>query len=337
MASDITASSTPKTPATGRRQAPKRLRHDRESSSSVDDELSYLDLDTGRVLSTKRHQDTVTLSATQFDSLISKLSVLETCCTKLDKLDKLDSIEASVSTLACKLTRLEEKVKENESKVTDIEKCVSFVSDQCDSVNKRLDNTVELEKSVRLAREENAELRRTLEQMKLVNTDLKEDILDIKSRNMRDNLIFTNIPERQAEDTEQVLVDFLSTKLNINNVKIERAHRMKQRTDRNTQGPPAPRPIVAKFSFFKDREAIRKSGRLLANTNYSIREQFPEEIERRRKPLYPLLRQARKNKQRAVMVKDRLFVDGHEVRAPEVEGASARPVPRTHSRESNKL
>lgn len=97
MNSDTATTSTLKTLVIGRRQAPKRLRHDRESSSSVDDELSYLDLDTGRVMSAKRHQDTVTLSAIQFDSIISKLSVLDKCWIKLDKLDKLDATEASVT------------------------------------------------------------------------------------------------------------------------------------------------------------------------------------------------------------------------------------------------
>ena len=69
---------------------------------------------------------------------------------------------------------------------------------------------------------------------------------------------------------------------------------------------------------------IRFSGRLLAGTNYSIQKQFPDEIERRRKPPYPILRQARRNQQRAVLVSDRLYVDGREVRAPEqMEAASA--------------
>lgn len=83
-----------------------------------------------------------------------------------------------------------------------------------------------------------------------------------------------------------------------------------------TQTIDKPRLIVAKFTFFKDRERVRKSAKVLKGTNFSIQEQFPEEIEKRRKPLYPLLKAARKDDKRASLVKDRLFVEGKEVFAP---------------------
>ena len=44
-----------------------------------------------------------------------------------------------------------------------------------------------------------------------------------------------------------------------------------------------------------------------------MHEQFPKEVEQRRQPLYPLFRQARKDKKKATMVKDRLFVEGKEI------------------------
>ncbi|KAH3737831.1 hypothetical protein DPMN_044426 [Dreissena polymorpha] len=37
--------------------------------------------------------------------------------------------------------------------------------------------------------------------------------------------------------------------------------------------------FVCKFANFKDREIIRKQGRLLKDTNFSIRKQFPPEID----------------------------------------------------------
>jgi len=132
---------------------------------------------------------------------------------------------------------------------------------------------------------------------------------------MRDNLVFTNINKWADENTEDVLREFLATKFNIADVSIERAHiiRSKQQGVRDRSRP---LPIVVKFSFFKERKKIQTSGRLLAGTNFSIQEQFPEEIEQRRKPLYPMLRQARKERKRDTLVKDRLFVDGKEVRPP---------------------
>ena len=58
-----------------------------------------------------------------------------------------------------------------------------------------------------------------------------------------------------------------------------------------------PRNIVAKFSYFKDREYIRINAvRKLHGTRIWVNEQFPPEIENNRKKLYPVMRQAKKNR-----------------------------------------
>lgn len=62
---------------------------------------------------------------------------------------------------------------------------------------------------------------------------------------------------------------------------------------------------------------------MLKGTNFGIQEQFPDEIEKRRKPLYPILRTARRNQQRAAIVKDKLYVDGKEVSVPLEASAGA--------------
>ncbi|KAH3836492.1 hypothetical protein DPMN_109863 [Dreissena polymorpha] len=54
---------------------------------------------------------------------------------------------------------------------------------------------------------------------------------------------------------------------------------------------------------------------MLKGTPYGINEQFPEEIEATRRKLYLILRQARRDNKKAVLVRDRLYVDGTEVRA----------------------
>lgn len=313
------STSTPQTPARDRRQPSKRGRHERESDSSLDAELSYLDLDTGRVTSFRRQPESVTLSTEQFDSISRKLSTLEKFCEKLDKLDKLDSIEITVNSLSLKISTFERRLNENETKMGELQQAMSFISDKYDSLALQPAKVDDLEKTVKKNKTENAELRHAIEEMMSVNAELKEDLLDLKSRSMRDNLIFTNIPESHNENTEAVLSEFLQSKLQLNGIQFERVHRLKTRRD--SRVPHRPPPIVAKFSFFKDRETVRKSGRRLAGTNYSIQEQFPEEIERRRKPLYPLLRQARRENQRAALIKDRLYINGREVRPPRVNEA----------------
>ncbi|WAR00758.1 hypothetical protein MAR_025130, partial [Mya arenaria] len=99
-----------------------------------------------------------------------------------------------------------------------------------------------------------------------------------------------NIPERVQhnggrtfEDTESELCTFLSDKMHLNDVKFERVHRM---------GP------------------IRQGGQARVGTRYGINEQFQDEVEEKRKQLYPVLRQIRRDNQKVVLVKDKLFVDG---------------------------
>ena len=77
-----------------------------------------------------------------------------------------------------------------------------------------------------------------------------------------------------------------------NEIPIERAHRFgKIREDKK------PRPIIAKFSFHKDKERILSSARTLAGTNYGISQDFPREIVEMRKGLFKVMKEAKKKKQ----------------------------------------
>lgn len=107
---------------------------------------------------------------------------------------------------------------------------------------------------------------------------------------MRDNLIFSGIPETPNEDCETVLHHFLENKLKIDEfISFERVHCMGKPDEFKTK----PRNIIAKFSFFKDREFVRRRApQKLKSTKIWVNEQFPPEIEERRKKLYPVLRLA---------------------------------------------
>ena len=110
---------------------------------------------------------------------------------------------------------------------------------------------------------------------------------------MRDNLIFRNIEETKDENTEEVLKKFLSDHLKMNNVNFERVHRMKEKQSGATpHSVKKPRLIVAKFTFFKEREHVRKSAKILKELTSVFKNNF-QEIEKHRKPLYPLFKAAR--------------------------------------------
>lgn len=309
----------------------KRFRPCSGSDTSVDGDLEYLDLDTGRVVqgtsTPNNSNETMTLSKKSYDALMRKLTSMEKCLNKLDKLDKLDQIESSVRNMDKRVKRVEDRIEKTEAVVSGVEKGIMFVSQQYDDVKVDRDSDKKLvkslEKGVSNMKSETEELKKMLNEMQKLNLELKDEVLDIKSRSMQDNLIFTNIPESHEENTETVLTEFLDNKLHIRNISFERVHRIRIKNPASQRGPNI-RPIVAKFTFFKDRERVRKSGKLLKGTNFGIQEQFPYEIEQRRKSLYPALRAARRNRQRATLVKDKLYVDGQEVSVPRVSTAGAR-------------
>ena len=66
--------------------------------------------------------------------------------------------------------------------------------------------------------------------------------------------------------------------MNLLKLKFERVHRSpnERKEGRN-------RSIIAKFTYFKDRETVRRQWKELEGTPYKIFEQFPPEIVNKRK------------------------------------------------------
>ncbi|CAB3981030.1 Hypothetical predicted protein [Paramuricea clavata] len=150
-----------------------------------------------------------------------------------------------------------------------------------------------------------------IEKLEQDNTTLRNKIVDLQARSMRDNLLFFNIPERDKENTTEMIHELLETKMEIhdarNKVKIDRSHRIGRKRERNQK----PRPIVVKFNYHQDREYVQLNTKKLKGTKIGVSEQFPEEIESIRKTLYPELKKARAEGKRARIVRDKLIIEGH--------------------------
>ena len=131
------------------------------------------------------------------------------------------------------------------------------------------------------------------------NKALKKRIIDNQSRSMRDNLVSDNVKEDEKftedekVDTEAVLVKFIKEEMKVKSeIRFERVHRM-GKAKQCTDGSIIPAPILAKFSFFKQREEIRRAGVNLKSSKAGVSEQFPPEICAIRKKYWPILKQAR--------------------------------------------
>ena len=162
---------------------------------------------------------------------------------------------------------------------------------------------------------DNDDLRRDNETMRSQLEKADRAIVDLQCRSMRDNLLFVGIHEPEyvendPEDVEKTLDSFLAQEMNITDkIPFHRVHRMG-----TYESDDSPRPIVAKFERFKDRELVRRAApQTLRGKPFGVREQIPKVIEDRRKQLYPIMKKARSKQDNKVrLVRDKLFINSCE-------------------------
>ena len=199
--------------------------------------------------------------------------------TVMKKLEKLDNIETDVK---------------------EIKKSLEFAHAEIDDLKKE-------NESMKVSQAKTEERVETLERER---NALRDKVIDLQARSMRDNLLFFNMPENKDENTTEMIHEILETKLGIEDarakVKIDRSHRIGKKRAGNNK----PRPIVVKFNWHQDKEFVRINARKLKGTKIGVAEQFPEEIESVRKTLYPELKKAKAEGKKAVMVRDKLYIEG---------------------------
>ena len=119
---------------------------------------------------------------------------------------------------------------------------------------------------------------RELKKLEELNTTLRNRVIDLQARSMRDNLIFYNIKELKNENVTDVIHDVLENQLELENAKslvqIDRAHRLGKQDPRSVR----PRAIVCKLNYYPNKERILANARKLKGSGIAISEQFPEEI-----------------------------------------------------------
>ena len=101
---------------------------------------------------------------------------------------------------------------------------------------------------------------------------------DLEDRSRRNNVVFFNIPESNntstKEDCEDKIINLLISRKFFPpeyDMNIERAHRLGPRKN-DSDG--RPRPIIVRFCFYKDKEAVIRNGRNLMGSNVRMSEDF---------------------------------------------------------------
>lgn len=231
-----------------------------------------------------------------------------------NKMSELNNIKANVSKCETSLSAMDSDIRHAKQKIETYDESIKTYSALCDDIRSDQNCTDSAVNSL-FRRVEHLE-----NEQKLIKTsvnDVASSVTDLQCRSMRDNLIFTGIEESEIsegdfEDTEKVLCNFLENEMCIEKkIPFHRFHRIgKFSLEYDT-----PRPIVAKFERYKDREEIRLAApRTLKGKHFGVREQFPKIVEDKRKTLYPIAKEARSDKQNKVrLVRDRLFINNTEV------------------------
>ena len=116
--------------------------------------------------------------------------------TKLDTiLSKISKIEVNQTAFLTRLDDMEGKITETNKKVIEIENSQCHISEKYDDMNSKSKvNTSDIHKlqgEVKTLTKANDELSKS-------NKKIKEEVIDLKCRSMRDNMLFFGIPESQA-------------------------------------------------------------------------------------------------------------------------------------------
>ncbi|CAC5390151.1 unnamed protein product [Mytilus coruscus] len=232
-------------------------------------------------------------------SIDSRLSKLESMDKKLDKFDRLcEAIDS-----------LFPRVKTTESDVKKLTTQVSELSNTCDNFNIKLDELKEEKDNLWIAQAsggsssqgKGSKLKKEIAEIHKQNSELKSTVSDLQYEATKNNLIFYGIVDMPGEDVQNLLSGFVRDELEIKrNVNFRSVRRMNSKYK--------PRPIIVTFDNFKQREVVKSSAYKLKGSPFSLSVQYTPDVLAKRKQLLPIQREARTQKAKAVMMRDKLYI-----------------------------
>jgi hypothetical protein len=202
------------------------------------------------------------------------------------EVNKIDEAKSSRVDITRTISSLEIRVKELKEKNKDIENSTHVMSDLFEDVkNNCSSNKTEID-TLKRRFEEVAERtlirREELREHRQEQKDMKTDIMDLKCRSMKNNLIFTGLFESSREYTEGILREFIKNELGMEEyIEFGYVHRFGQRETPDRK----PRPLVARFIYYRQLTLILQNAHKRRGTYFGIRKQFPAEVEEKRRTI----------------------------------------------------
>ncbi|XP_052788391.1 uncharacterized protein LOC128223149 [Mya arenaria] len=238
--------------------------------------------------------------------------------TNLDLMNLLKNMSGRLETVEKKLGGIETIEKRMVSLEKDINKLWGALDARVKKVDERV---IRLEDKVDGADIHTAELAERTRVLEKERDALRDDVSYLQSQSMRNNLVFFGVPEDNTNGSEPAEATERKLRLHLQDAfKIAKETAESIRFERVHRSPGSPitgkiRNIIAKFTYFKDREMIRKSWKQLDGTTFRVFEQFPPDVIQKRRKLVPQLKEARRQNKKAYLAYDTLYIDGTAVRA----------------------
>lgn len=262
---------------------------------------------------------TLTSLVTNMKELKTKVCDIESSFTRINS--RCDKNESEVSQIKRDNVNIGKDVNKMRKSFEDVNNNLQGLSDFMDDFKKKHETNVKDVKQVKSSVSKIAndledhtielrhEIKSALCDVKEENDDLRNKIIDLQCRSMKNNLIFTGLRESKNENTEDIIRQFMRDELRITHwVELGNVHRFGSGAPPGRRG--RTRPIVARYLFHKDLARVLSNTYRLKGKQYGVNQQYPDAIEQARKFLYPVMKQKRAEGCHVKLVRDVLYVDG---------------------------
>ena len=155
-------------------------------------------------------------------------------------------------------------------------------------------------------------LEETNKQQSETIAELQEKLSNIENYSRRSNLIFEGFPESPNEDLQAKLGSFIKNALKVSgNIEFSRIHRIGKPPHLVSYTSNKPRPIIARFHFYPDRDRIWKASWSLKHSTYRVNEDFSETVKENRRVLLPVFKAAKQERtvRKCSLRADKLVID----------------------------
>ena len=227
----------------------------------------------------------------QLKQILDRLERMEMKLQKMEGVvDQIYNLEKAVNNIQENLSSYNEKVKKMADTIKQIEAGLTSVNADIEAVERK--------------EEQREEKIKNLEEIQILCQEVY---------NRRENLCIFGIPEaaQGVENTSEVVYKFFEDELELENardIEFQRIHRLGKKK------AGYPRPIIARFLRFPERECIFKSVRSLGEeSEVKVFADFPQQIRERRKKQWPIMKKAREEGKVAYFDRqepDKLYNDG---------------------------